>query len=366
MNSSNLVGTVVAVQANFYLVKFEYEYHNLEQKAQKHLADSLLCTRRSRLKKIGQKVMVGDRVLVVEPDWSGGRGAIAEILPRTTELTRPPIANATQILLMFAVAEPDLEPLALSRFLIKAESTGLEVTLCLNKCDLVTEEEIKQWEARISNWGYKPLFISVEKNFGIYNSYNDSYQNLALKLKNKITIISGSSGVGKSSLINRLIPEVDLRVGEVSGKLARGRHTTRHVELFDLPMGGLLADSPGFNQPQLECEPQELIYLFKEGRERLAGGSCQFSDCLHRSEPNCLVRGEWERYEHYLMFLEEAIARQDALQQQPDAESSLKAKTKAGGKRQLEPKLESKRYRRSSRRVEHQQLQEFCEEFDEF
>lgn len=367
MSLPDLVGTVVAVQANFYLVRFDSAYHNFEQKARESLADSLLCTRRSRLKKIGQKVMVGDRVVVEEPDWAGGRGAISEVLPRKTELTRPPIANADCILLMFALAEPDLEPLALSRFLVKAESTGLEVTLCLNKCDLVSEEQIAQWRERISAWGYEPLFVSVEKDVGISTPcFTYSNTNLALELKDKITVISGSSGVGKSSLINRLIPDADLRVGEVSGKLARGRHTTRHVELFELPMGGLLADSPGFNQPQLECEPSELIYLFPEGRERLAAGSCQFSDCLHRSEPNCAVRGEWERYEYYLTFLEEAIARQEALQQKPDGESSLKAKTKAGGKRQLEPRLESKRYRRSSRRVEHQKLQDFCEDFDEF
>jgi ribosome biogenesis GTPase len=366
MSASNLVGTVVAVQANFYLVRFESAYQNLEEKAREGLADSLLCTRRSRLKKIGQKVMVGDRVVVEEPDWVGGRGAIAEVLPRKTVLTRPPIANANCILLMFAVAEPDLEPLVLSRFLVKAESTGLEVTLCLNKCDLVTDEEIERWRDRISAWGYEPLFVSVNNNTGILekSKYNDT--SLVIELTNKITLISGSSGVGKSSLINRLIPEINLRVGEVSGKLARGRHTTRHVELFDLPMGGLLADSPGFNQPQLECDPLELVCLFPEGRERLSASDCQFSDCLHRCEPNCAVRGEWERYEHYLMFLDEAMARQEALQQQPDAESSLKAKSKAGGKHKLEPKLESKKYRRSSRRVEHQKLQDLCEELDRF
>ncbi|NEP47190.1 MAG: ribosome small subunit-dependent GTPase A, partial [Okeania sp. SIO2H7] len=293
--------------------------------------------------------------------------------------------NADRILLMFALAEPDLDPLVLSRFLVKAESTGLGVTLCLNKCDLATEEEILHWRDRLSAWGYEPFFISVKSDIGICEKAPYNSASLAVELslgpariatamlpkpsareKNKITVVSGSSGVGKSSLINRLIPELDLRVGEVSGKLARGRHTTRHVELFQLPMGGLLADSPGFNQPQLECEPQESIYLFPEGRERLAAGSCQFSDCLHRSEPNCVVRGEWERYEYYLMFLEEAIARQEALQQQPDAESSLKAKTKAGGKRKLEPRLESKKYRRSSRRVEHQKLQELCEELEEW
>ncbi len=207
------------------------------------------------------------------------------------------------------------------------------------------------------------FFVSVKTEVGLGVVKNGS---LWEKLRNKITVISGPSGVGKSSLINYLIPDLNLRVSAVSGKLSRGRHTTRHVELFELPNGGLLADTPGFNQPQLDCEPIELAYLFPEARKYLAEGSCQFSDCLHRDEPNCVVRGEWDRYEYYLMFLEEAIARQEALQQKPDAESNLKAKISSGGKQKLEPKLASKKYRRSSRKVEHQQLQDLCEELVDF
>lgn len=358
------VGTVVAVQANFYQVKIE-QNHNSVGTATENLSHLLLCTRRARLKKIGQKVMVGDRVVIEEPDWDGRQGAIAEVLPRKTELDRPPIANANQMMLVFAMAQPDLDPIALTRFLLKAESTGLEVCLCLNKCDLVTPAEISQWRDRISGWGYEPLFISVKTGVGL-GATAEGFVSLWEKLKDKITVICGPSGVGKSSLINYLVPDVNLRVAAVSGKLARGRHTTRHVELFELPAGGLLADTPGFNQPLQECEPQELAYLFPEARKHLGVGSCQFSDCLHRDEPNCAVRGEWERYEYYLVFLEEAIARQEVLQQQPDAESNMKAKTKSGGKQKLEPKLATKKYRRSSRRVEHQQLQDLCEELDEF
>ncbi|MEB3279550.1 MAG: small ribosomal subunit biogenesis GTPase RsgA [Lyngbya sp.] len=377
LDAHQVMGTVVAVQANFYQVQLALPCLSLPEA--QGLADPfLLCTRRTRLKKIGQKVMVGDRVIIEEPDWTGGRGAIAEVLPRQTELSRPPIANADQILLVFAVAEPDLDPQALSRFLVKAESTGLEVCLALNKCDLVTFEQLKQWGERLSSWGYQPFFLSVFQGIefiiendqeiqkhSIYDVKSTVNHSLIHQLQDQITVICGPSGVGKSSLINLLIPDIDLRVGEVSGKLGRGRHTTRHVELFELPSKGLLADSPGFNQPTLECEPQELAYYFPEARERLAAGNCQFSDCLHRDEPNCVVRGDWERYSFYLDFLEEAIKRQEALQQQPDAESSLKSKTKSGGKREYEPKLESKKYRRSSRRVQHQTLQDLCEEMED-
>ena len=339
----NLWGTVVAVQANFYRVRLVIDSEIVY----------LLCTRRTRLKKIGQKVMVGDRVVVEEPDWQDGRGAIAEVMPRTTELQRPTVANAQQILLLFAVEEPTLDPWQLSRFLVKAESTSLKLCLCLNKCDLITEAQQRQWQQRLENWGYNPIFISVKQKLGIENLLNN--------LQQTITIVAGPSGVGKSSLIDALIPSINLRIGKVSGKLQRGRHTTRHVELFELPGGGLLADSPGFNQPDLDCSPGDLAWYFPEAKARLQQGSCQFSDCLHRDEPNCVVKGDWERYEYYLDFLDKAIALSEAQQQTPDAESSLKLKVKASGKRHYIPKLETKKYRRASRRERHQNLQEIYE-----
>ena len=350
-----LLGTVLAVQANFYQVKLDPSLK--EDLTNKSPLPTLLCTRRTRLKKIGQRVMVGDRVVIEEPDWVGRRGAIADVLPRKTQLDRPPMANAEQILLVFALAEPSLDPYPLSRFLVKAESTHLQVSLCLNKSDLVTEEQRKDWQQRLKNWGYKPIFISVYHSTGL--------EELSDLLNHKITVLAGLSGVGKSSLINQLAPDVNLRVGEVSGKLNRGRHTTRHVELFELPKGGLLADTPGFNQPDLDCEPTELVYYFPEAQQRLAVANCQFSNCLHRDEPNCVVRGDWERYEHYLDFLEEAIARQERLNQQADPESSLKAKTKGKGQTQYEPKLETKKYRRRSRRTQQQELEELYEDSED-
>ena len=333
-------GTVVAVQANFYRVKLEGDLP----------ASSLLCTRRTRLKKIGQKVMVGDRVSIEEPDWLDARGAISEVLPRTSEIERPPVANAESILLVFALEEPTLDPWQLSRFLVKAESTTLKLCLCLNKCDLITATQQQDWRQRLERWGYEASFISVSRQQGI--------NQLLSRLEGKITVVAGPSGVGKSSLIDALIPSAKLRVGKVSGKLQRGRHTTRHVELFELARGGLLADSPGFNQPDLNCAPHQLAKYFPEARARLQQGSCQFSNCLHRDEPNCVVRGDWERYEYYLNFLDKAIAHQATLQQQPDRESRVKLKVKRSGKSQYEPKLQTKKYRRTSRKTRHQNLQD--------
>ncbi len=352
--SASILGTVLAVQANYYWSK-------LDQPVQLETSSEpiafLLCTRRTRLKKIGQQVMVGDRVQIEEPDWIGGRGAIAQVFPRDTELDRPPIANVDQILLVFAMAEPALDPIQLSRFLVKAESTGIEITLCLNKSDLINAEIQQFWRDRLQQWGYQPLLMSLRKYQGI--------EVLQAALNHKITVISGPSGVGKSSLINRLIPKADLRTGAVSGKLGRGRHTTRHVELFELPTGGLLADTPGFNQPDLTCAPIELAHYFPEARQRLTEQSCQFSDCLHRDEPNCAVRGDWERYEHYLTFLEEVVAHQQAIDRRSDEEASVKVKSRGEGQVQTEPKLAAKKYRRPSRRTEKQTLRNLYSDVDD-
>lgn len=272
--SQALAGTVIAVQANFYRVQL--------QDPPAEQPSELLCTSRSRLMKTGQRVIVGDRVWVEEPDWQGQRGAIAAIEPRQSELDRPAIANVDQILLVFAVAEPELDPNQLSRFLVKAETTGVAVQLCLSKCDLISDSAIAAWQERLANWGYPPLWLSQNQP--------DRWPLLLDRLAGRITLVAGPSGVGKSSLINRLIPDLGLRTAAVSGKLGRGRHTTRHVELFELPQGGLLADSPGFNQPDLTCSDRELAQYFPEIRQRLASDRCQFHDCRHLEEPGCCVQ----------------------------------------------------------------------------
>lgn len=337
------VGTVVAVQANFYRVSLE----NGQSASREELPD-LLCTRRARLKKLGQQVMVGDRVVLEEPDWQGQRGAIAAILPRASELQRPPIANADQALLVFSLADPVIDPHQLSRFLVAIESTDLKVILALSKTDLVSEAMQTKWCDRLQSWGYPALLVSTYASAGL--------ENLQACLQHHITVLAGPSGVGKSSLINALIPSLGLRTGEISERWRRGKHTTRHVELFDLGAGGFLADTPGFNQPTLTCLPEQLIDYFPECRGRLSTEICQFKNCLHRDEPGCVVQGDWERYNDYLTLLEEAIAYQTQLQQTRNPEARTKIKSRSSGTEQHEPKLETKRYRRQSRRSQVQNL----------
>jgi ribosome biogenesis GTPase / thiamine phosphate phosphatase len=327
-----LTGTVIAAQANYYFVRLTS-------------GEQMLCLRRSLLKKIGQQVMVGDRVGIEQPDWQSMRGAICRVYERDSLLDRPPVANADQILLVFAVAQPYLDPLQLSRFLVTAEQTGIDLLLCLSKCDLIDGEEQAEWVERLTDWGYPPLLISAQNSLGM--------DVLIERLQGRVTVVSGPSGVGKSSLINQLIPQVQLRVSEVSGKLERGRHTTRHVELFELAEGGLLADTPGFNQPDLTAQPEAIAQYFPEVVQRL--GNCQFGDCLHREEPGCGVQGEWERYDFYRLFLEEAIDRAKSESHQATPDAAMKQKSNSSGVISYEPRLDAK-YRKKSRKTEEQTI----------
>ncbi len=341
-------GVVVAMQANYYRVQLRALEEGMSPDGAE-IPHNLLCTRRARLKKIGQQVMVGDRVRLEAIDWAGERGAIAEVYPRHTVFDRPPMANADQLLLVFALAEPDLDPQQLSRFLVKAESTGLRVSLCLSKQDLVSEDTQRYWRDQLAQWGYAATAISLRGE--------PDMEALQALLAGQTTLVSGPSGVGKSSLINRLIPHADLRTGAVSGKLARGRHTTRHVELFELPQGGFLADTPGFNQPDLaHLLPEELGLCFPEIRQRLAGGPCQFKDCLHQGELGCVVGGDWPRYDFYLVLLREALAHQVSRHHRRDPDAVLKVKVGENGQHHHEPRLTAKRYRRPSRRSQKQSL----------
>lgn len=334
-----LTGTVLSIQANYYWVQI-----------QQPQPLRLLCTCRTRLKKLGHQIMVGDQVKVEEVDWIEYRAVISKLLPRHSELSRPAIANIDQILLVFALAEPVLDPYQLSSFLVKAESTGLKVTLCLNKCDLVEVNKQQHWLTRLKQWGYNPILLSLKNEQGL--------EDLAQCLNNRITVLAGPSGAGKSSLINHLIPQCHQRINSVSGKLARGRHTTRHVEIFSLTTSGLIADTPGFNRPDLTCLATDLAGYFPEIRQYLTYAKCQFRNCLHREEPNCVVRGNWERYTYYLACLESAIEYQNQHLQQKNSESYTKVKTQQHNENQHKLKLEARKYRYPSRRSTHQDLQQ--------
>lgn len=231
-------------------------------------------------------------------DVAQGRGVVADVQPRSSWLARPPVANVSTVVVALAVEQPCFDPDQASRFLITAERTGLAVQLLLTKSDLVSPERLAECCKRLRGWGYDPLAISSDTGAGI-EALRQRLQRCSL------AVICGPSGVGKSSALNCLMPHLSLRVGAVSGRLRRGRHTTRHVELFSLGQGSRVADTPGFNRPDLPDDPRELALLFPELRQKLEPWPCRFRDCLHRSEPGCGVPRDWERYPLYVSAVEE-------------------------------------------------------------
>jgi ribosome biogenesis GTPase len=333
-------GLVIALQANYCWVALDQPGPQGQQR--------LLCTRRTRLGKSGQRICVGDCVRVDGIDWPAGRGAVAVLEPRCNLLERPPVANIDQVVVVVALAEPAPDPLQITRFLLTAEACGRPVQLVLSKADLVTEAERRAWCERLTLWGYDALPIALgAKPVGL--------ESLRRRLSQPgIAVVCGPSGVGKSSLLNALLPSLGLRVGGVSGRLRRGRHTTRHVELF--PLAGvqtgdavtLLADTPGFNRPELPARPEDLAPLFPELRQRLEQQSCRYSNCLHLGDPGCAAGQDWDRYPLYRQCLEEVQARSAEVVTRA-AEAGLRRR----GDR-IEPRLQAQ-WRQTSRRRARQQ-----------
>ncbi|AGY57200.1 ribosome small subunit-dependent GTPase A [Gloeobacter kilaueensis] len=338
-----LSGTVLAQEANFYRVRLDGS--DL----------TLLCTRRARLRKTGGTVLTGDRVEVVEVDWPGGRGAIAAVAPRTSELTKPPIANCSGVLVVFSLSEPPYDPALLSRFLVQVEAEHLPALVCLSKGDEVASAVIEPIVRAIESWGYPARPVSARSGAGI---------GPLLAELGGTYVLAGPSGAGKSSLLNAMHPGLSLRVGDVSARLGRGRHTTRHVELFALSPRALVADAPGFSQLEITVAPEDLAVCFPEFRPYL--GHCQFRNCLHRDEPGCAVRAAGlPRFDIYRSFVAEALAFDQQRRQTSEPEASLRER---GGSRRRKgvavPRLEGQ-YRQSSRRTVRQQLQQWDEESPE-
>lgn len=253
----------------------------------------------------GQSPLVGDYVTyTIEGE---NDGTVTEIEPRKNELVRPPIANIDQAFLVFSAIEPDFNLHLLDRFLVVIEGYQIEPIIIVTKMDLLTDSErqkVQQDADYYQQIGYTVLFT--------FKGDSNLTDQISSMLKGQISVLAGQSGVGKSTLLNTLLPELDLKTGEISSALGRGKHTTRHVELIEL-RGGLLADTPGFSTFEMDhLEKEELSSCFPE-MDKL---SCRFRGCLHLKEPGCAVKEAVEqgtiaefRYQHYLQFLEEIMDR---------------------------------------------------------
>ena len=262
---------------------------------------TVICRGRGSLRRGGESPLTGD---MVEISAEKGKGMVEKLLPRSNRFVRPAVANVDALVIFAANVNPVTEPFLIDRVAAIAGDQEVPVYICINKCDLDPAVDL----VRIyTHAGFPVIRASAETGEGV--------EELRKLLAGKLTAFTGNTGVGKSSMLNALCPELALATGEVSEKLGRGRHTTRHVQLYCLGEDTFVADTPGFSSFDTEqmdvLLKENLQYTFPDFAPYL--GQCQFHDCSHRREPGCCVRravdaGEIEktRYDSYLRLYEKA------------------------------------------------------------
>jgi len=290
-----ITGTIVKGIAGFYYVKAEDKIYE--------------CKARGKFRNTNITPYIGEIVKII-PDESQLTGSIIEILPRKNLLIRPPVANIDQAIIVFAAKSPDPNLQLLDRFLVLIEEQNLDICICINKIDLDIEKDYEEIKSVYERAGYKVILTSTVSNIGI--------EELKRELMSKTSVFAGPSGVGKSSLLNKVDANLKLKTGDISQKVKRGKHTTRHVELLALSEGGFVLDTPGFSSLSLEhISPDVLQKYFKEFN--LYRDYCKFSECSHIHEPQCMIKqklnegmidqGRYERYRFIYNELESAKQR---------------------------------------------------------
>ncbi len=209
--------------------------------------------------------------------------SVEEILERKNILVRPPVANIDQVFIVFAVKSPNPNLDLLDKFILVCEYNDLDVTICLNKADLLTEQDQMHIKELYESIGYKVIMVSTYDEIGL--------SEIREGLLNKVSVFAGPSGVGKSSIVNKLFPNANMETGGLSEKIQRGKHTTRHVELLEIYENTFLVDSPGFTSLSVEdIDKEDLEHLFVEFRPYI--DNCKFSNCIHIKESNCAVKAQ--------------------------------------------------------------------------
>ena len=257
-------GIIIKALSGFYYVKTENGI--------------LECKARGRFRQDGTSPLVGDRALCSVD--TGGKGRVDQILPRRNYFIRPAVANVDAVVFVAANTNPVTDPFLIDRVSVIAAEAGCELIVCINKMDIDKAMKLKEI---YSHTDFTVVSTSTETGEGI--------ERLRDALRGKICVFTGNSGVGKSSILNALHPGLDIETGEVSEKLGRGRHTTRHIEIYPLDDNIFAADTPGFASFDLEMmEPiskEKLQYDFIEFGDYI--GKCRFNDCTHREEPDCAI-----------------------------------------------------------------------------
>lgn len=287
-----MTGTIIKALSGFYYVDVGAEQ------------EPITCRGRGKLRHQKITPLVGDHVAITVTE--DGTGMVDEVLPRSNQFQRPMVANMDQLVILASGAIPVTDPFLIDRMVSLAEYKGCQPIICFNKCDL---EPATQLVELYQKAGFQSFAISAQTGEGL--------EQLLGVLDGKISAFTGNSGVGKSSVLNALCPQFGLKVGQVSEKLGRGRHTTRHVELFRVG-GGLVADTPGFSAfdvEQMELIPkEELAHTFREFRPYLE--QCRFVGCAHVKERGCAVREAVDngaiapsRYQSYVRLYDQVKSR---------------------------------------------------------
>lgn len=259
------------------------------------------CKARGSFRESGVSPLVGDRVEFEQTEEE--KGLVTAVLPRKSLLSRPPVANIDKLFIVSSYKKPAPNAYIIDKLTALAEYKEIEPIIVFNKCDIGGFED---WERIYNTAGFKVFTVSAESGEGIEYLKNE--------LKNFVSAFTGNSGVGKSSILNALFGEMKLETGAVSDKLGRGRHTTRHTELFALPEGGFVADTPGFSSLEYDCADYEfkenLVYYFRDLKQYADG--CRFTSCTHTCEKGCNIiravqNGEVaeNRHRSYIALFEE-------------------------------------------------------------
>jgi len=334
-----LIGLITKIFSDFYYVNVEGIIFE--------------CKVREVLKKTKTSVLVGDMVKLEEVNQDSMQAAIIEVLPRKNVITRPAIANIDKVIVVAALKEPEFDYIQLNRYLAFAKLHNVEAIICVNKDDLASNYSAREHIEKIyKDLSYEVIFTSAKENKGI--------QRLEEILSSGICVLCGQSGVGKSSLLNAILPGLNLKTKEVSKKTSRGIHTTRHTELLEIPLPdegkiAKVADTPGFSNLKFDTiEPTDVDKLFDE----IHGLSqkCKYNDCLHLEEEGCNVINHLKdlpayRYESYVSFVQEAI---DSKENLSSMSSKNESRVKFSGGKKL-TKISSRK-REDSRKKSRQNI----------